>query len=88
LFDIKSIHIITFFTPATRHSRKKPNSSVYATFTQIKTYRKFFSYRVISKWKNLPKNIGKLYFTDITNPVTFARYLDKLPVSYIVPLHC
>jgi hypothetical protein len=82
LYDLPSSN---FFTQTIRPSRKQPNSLFMPHLPKIKKAQNFFSYRILNKWNNLPKNVAKLDLHDIKDPDIFAKYLDKLPVTSIVP---
>jgi hypothetical protein len=52
---------------------------------KLKKAQNFFMYRILNKWNNLPRKIGKLDLHDIKDPEIFGNYLDKLPIEAILP---
>jgi hypothetical protein len=53
---------------------------------KLKKSQNFFMYRILNKWNNLSKkSCKKVDLYDIKEPEIFAKYLDKLPVTAIVP---
>jgi hypothetical protein len=82
LYDLPSS---SFFTNTIRQSRKQPNSLYMPHLPKLKKAQNFFSNRILNRWNNLPKVVGKLDLHDIKAPDLFTKYLDSLPVDSIVP---
>jgi hypothetical protein len=82
LYDLPSS---SFFTHTIRQARKQPNSLYMPHLPKLKKAQNFFSYRILNRWNNLSKLVGKLDLHDIKDPDIFAKYLDALRVNSIVP---